>query len=197
MVKTNPNLAKAWTEEELAIMQEMFATATVAEMMQRLPRHSWPGIRAKGKRLGLERVSIVKKMPFSRADGVCEQCGKPAKLVNSQYVSGLCDPCYRVVYARLKYERRRNHEKKPVFHQFYWMGGTDETLDSPPEQAEATDRSIQEMIHAASQKAAAPMTPEIRELFRTERRILQQLTAFRQQEKRGYVKRRFSGREEI
>ena len=50
-MKTNPNLAKAWTEEELAIMQEMFATATVAEMTQRLPRHSWPGIRAKGKRL--------------------------------------------------------------------------------------------------------------------------------------------------
>ena len=195
MKPNNPNFAKAWTEEELAIVQEMFATATVAEMMQRLPRHSWPGIRAKGKRLGLERVSIVKKMPFSRADGVCEQCGKPAKLVNSQYVSGLCDPCYRVVYARLKYERRRCQEKKPPV-QFYWIGGTD-AEDATHHLSEPTDRSLQEMIHAASQKAAAPMTPEIRELFRTERRILQQLTAIRKQEKRGYVRKSFSGREEV
>ena len=195
MKPNNPNFAKAWTEEELLIVQEMFATATVAEMVKALPRHPWTGIRAKGKRLGLERETVTKKLPFSRADGICEHCRKPAKLVNSQYVSGLCDPCYRVVYARMKYEQRRCQEKKPPI-QFYWMGGTD-AEDATHHLAEPTDRSIQEMQHAASQKADVRMSPEIRELFRTERRILQQLTAFRQQEKRRYVKKSLSNREEV
>ena len=170
----NPNFAKAWTEEELAIVQEMFATATVAEMMQALPRHPWTGIRAKGKRLGLHREVITKRLPFSRGDGVCTQCHQKAKIVNSQYVSGLCDPCYRVAYARIKYERRRSEEKRPPV-QFYWMGGTGAATH-----AESTDRSLTEMIDAATQRASHKMMPEIADLCKTERRILQQLDALRQ-----------------
>lgn len=162
-----------WTQEELITIKEMFETASVAEMVQALPRHSWPGIRAKGKRLGLHREIVATRLPFSRGEGVCRECRQTAKLVNSQYVSGLCDPCYRVVYARIKYERRRNDEKKPPV-QFYWMGGTDEKAGH----VEPTDRSLaamRESILARMATAPAVILPEIQDLIRAERRALKWL----------------------
>ena len=194
MRNPNPNEAKVWSESELEIVRALFGTATVKEMRQLLPRHTWHGIRAKGKRMGLTRSVGVRNLPFSRRDGICQECGKPAKLVNSQYISGYCDPCYRVIYARIKYERSKNVARQPV--QFYWEGGN----GGDDADVDATARSLDVMRRRAAMHApTADVLPEIAELCQAERRILQQLDALRQhqQQEQAHVKRSLSNRETV
>lgn len=189
-----------WTEAEQDAVRQYYAGGQTGNLAEMLPGRTYWAVRSKAYKLG-----IYRKPAHSRVEGACRECGAVGLLKGGRIAPGVCDTCYKRIYARVNSQGQArtdlwSNEEKETLRRLWKEKTPDEivsaigrTWNACKHQAHLMDITTpQDAAHdvepvrsaaywhewAQQQQAKKPeMAREIFELIVTERRILRYMDA--------------------